>query len=146
GLFRLSGNDFRAGMFFNAALLSATAALLILAATRVRGRIAYSDLFFPLVLLHWGHADNMLWCWQVGFVTSTFLVSLVLAIIVGSNQTAWKSAAAAAVLLALLGVSGANGLLMASALLIWLVWIAVFDSFGAGTRFGKWIGVGGVVV
>jgi hypothetical protein len=61
GLLRVTGYDFRAGMYCNVLLLGALALVLILAARKLRGRTSYADAFFPLILLHWGHWENLLW-------------------------------------------------------------------------------------
>src|SRR5262245_39185544 len=68
GVVRAAHYDFRAGAFLDALVLSAAAAALIAFAHRLRGRATYSDAFFPLVLLTWGQAENLIWSFQVQFV------------------------------------------------------------------------------
>lgn len=87
GILRFT-RDFRAGMFVNWLLLASLAALLIRTASVVRGRIAYSDAFFSLALLHWGHWENIGWSWQVGFSTSTLFVGGLLAGIIALRRLA----------------------------------------------------------
>src|ERR1700730_10656149 len=71
GLMLMTGGDVRAGMVVNVVIMGIFAASMIVAARRLRGHVAYEDVFFPLVLLHGGHAADFFWCWQVGFVLPT---------------------------------------------------------------------------
>lgn len=119
--FHLAGDDFRGGMVFSAAALSALAAVLIRAVAAARGRTSVSDAFFPLLLLHGGHADNLLWFWQVGFVTSTVLAGLLLAAVVRSRAApTGRDAALAGVPLLLLPFCGAHGMVFVPLLAGWL--------------------------
>jgi hypothetical protein len=70
--------DFRAVAVFNVLVLSAGAAFLIAMAGRARGRGSWADGFLALALLNLGHADNMLWGFQVQFTLTGLLVALVL--------------------------------------------------------------------
>jgi hypothetical protein len=125
-LYTLTGNDFRAPMYFNVALLGIVAAGLIYASSRLRGQPLPVDAFFPLVLLNWGHADNLLWSWQVGFVLPTALASAFLtAIVLSPVRLNGRWAALAGVCLLLLPLCGANGLLLVPALALWMVIIGV---------------------
>src|SRR5271166_2822335 len=51
-LFRIFGDDFRVGMYFNVLSMAALALGLIYVARRIRGRTALVDTFFPLILLN----------------------------------------------------------------------------------------------
>ena len=54
--------DFRSTMVFDALALGALAAAAILVARRLRnGRTSVVDAFFPLLLLHLGNWDNLVW-------------------------------------------------------------------------------------
>ena len=68
-----SGPDFRIAAYINALGLAAGALVLILAARRLRGHTTLADALFPVLLLHWGQYDNLLWSFQVQFVGSTVL-------------------------------------------------------------------------
>jgi hypothetical protein len=120
-LYTLSGNDVRAGMFFNVAALGVLAAILILVAGRLRSSSAYADAFFPLFLLHWGHAENLLWSWQVGFLSSTVLAGVLLGLLAlwGNRLTPARLLGVGGCLL-LLPLCGANGLVLVPPLLLWL--------------------------
>lgn len=121
GLLAASGNDFRAGMYFNVFALAGIAAAMIVAARKLRGATAWSDVFFPVLLLNWGHCENLLWCWQVEFLLSTLLSSVVLLLIAvfGEKLTLWSIAGIACCLM-LLPLTGANGFLLTPPLLLWL--------------------------
>jgi hypothetical protein len=65
GAYRLSGFDFRAGMFLNVVALGVLAYSLIRVARELRGASSYSDAFFPIVLLNWGlRASRSSMSWQ----------------------------------------------------------------------------------
>ena len=53
GLGLASGNDFRAGSFWNVAMLAALSAVLMLTARAVRGRSSPYDAFLPLAVQEW---------------------------------------------------------------------------------------------
>src|SRR5262249_22179974 len=120
-LLELTGLDFRAGMVVNALALASLSAGLIVAAGPLRGRAGVAAAFFALMLLRWGHAENLLWSWQVGFILPTCLAGTVLLVIVrqGTRLTA-AGAAAAGVCLVLLPLCGANGVALVPALALWL--------------------------
>jgi hypothetical protein len=124
GLSKLANSDFRAGMFFNVLALGAVSLAMIRAASQIRGRISYCDCFFPLVFLHWGHFENLLWSWQLQFVSSAALCSVLLAVIARANRLATGSALLGGICLLLLPLCGANGLAVVPALAVWGVYEA----------------------
>jgi hypothetical protein len=137
GLLRLAAGDFRAGMVANVLLLGGLSLALILAARRVRGRSAWSDAFFPLALLHWGHVENLLWGWQVGFVLATTLASLSLVLLVrqGPSPSPGSLSALGACLVGL-PLCGAHGLLLAAPLSLWLLGSGLALGFTSRPRQG----------
>ena len=120
-LYKISGSDFRVGMYFTIFLLSAAAATLIIAARRARGRQSYADAFFPVILINWGHYENILWSWQVTQVIPVAVVLFLLALIVqrdarlSRGQTIGSGVAVAA-----LPLCGVPGLAYVPALSLWL--------------------------
>ena len=59
-LLRASGGDFRIGMIVNSLMLGGLCLAMILMARRLRGgQTRLADAFFPLVLLHLGHLENI---------------------------------------------------------------------------------------
>ena len=126
GLLRATGTDFRAGTWLIAVLLGGLALGMIVVAERVRGRSAVSDAFLPLVGLHWGQVENLIWNWQLQFVLGIALTTGALAVVVLSgNNLKLRSALLAGVCLLLLPLCGGNGVLSAAPMSIWLGWQAV---------------------
>lgn len=120
-LFWCIARDFRVGMYFNILMVGALAFSMIITAKRLRGRISYTDVFFPLLLLNWAQGLNFIWSWQTEFFLSTALAGIVLLIIVRSDERLRPAAAAATgVCLFLLALSGAHGVALLPALAIWL--------------------------
>ncbi len=125
-LARLSGGDFRAGMYASAALLGALAFLLIRAAQRLRGRLAYSDAFLPLFLLNWGHYETLLWSWEIQYTLAVFLIGLALMFLIeGEARLSFRRGVVFGLALLLLPLCGAQGIPFALTLAVWLGYIAV---------------------
>ena len=137
-----SCGDFRITMYANVAALSFAAAIVIRAASALRGRISLTDAIFPLVYLHWGHAITILWSWQIAFVGSTVLATILLALVaryrdrlpVSGMVTAW-------VCLILLPLFGGNGVALAPAMALWLLIIG----WKSGYRWGLLLAAGSVL-
>ena len=124
GLLRATG-DFRSTMVFDTLILAAVAAGMILSARRLRsGRTSLADAFFPLLLLHLGQWDNLVWAWQIQFVLPTVLVCAVLLVVLAhpSSPPTGALALGAALAVASLPLAGANGLVLAPPLAAWLVY------------------------
>ena len=131
----LTGGDFRAGMVVNALVLGLATLALIGAARRLRGgRSAWPDLFFPVLFLHLGNWENIVWGWQLAFTISTALTCLLLvAVVCAGERLEARLAWLAAVVLALLPVTGANGLIYALGLAPWAAWAGWRTRTGART-------------
>src|SRR5262249_6734574 len=127
-----AGADFRAGAYVNAVALSAASLALILAARRLRGRTSGADALFPLALLHWGQYDNLLWSFQVQFVSSTVLFLVAVALLATSGLRAGLVRGTLVGLCALaLPFCGANGAALVPALALWLAVVALMHRRGA---------------
>lgn len=126
---RLTVVDFRTTMYFDVLAMAGLAAAMLLLAARLRGRAGLADLFFPVVLLHWGHAVNLLWGWQLQFFTSVVLACIALLAVVAANPRAPTVVATCAVLLTM---CGANGLGLVPALALWPLMLAVAPSAWIG--------------
>jgi hypothetical protein len=124
GLYRLSGCDFRAGMVFNAALLILMTTLMLHAAAKIRGKLGLTDAFIPLLFLGWAHYDNLLWSWQVGFVSAILLAILALHALSRSNTPGRLSALYMGILVCALPLTGAVGLAFAAPLSVWMIAVA----------------------
>ena len=120
-LLKISGGDFRVGMFADTLMLAGLCLAMILTARRLRGgRTRPADAFFPLVLLHIGHMENLDLGVEIQFIISTVLICAWLLIIVRER---WPlppgPAAAAGLVLVLLPLSGANGVVFAPFVAAW---------------------------
>ncbi|MFL5516916.1 MAG: hypothetical protein ACJ8DJ_12210, partial [Gemmatimonadales bacterium] len=154
GLNRLTTVDMRVTMYFDVLVMAAVAAAMILTATRLRGRPSAADAFFPLVLLNWGQAANLLWGWQLQFFASVALACFaLLAIVRAGGLTPVRRAALTVGLCALLlPLCGANGLGMVPALAMWPLALALLPeawSGGSGTRGSRTVlalGIGAFVL
>lgn len=149
-LLAVSGGDFRAGMVYNVLVLAVTSALLMHAARRVRGgRSCYTDSFFPLVLLHLGHWPNLVWGWQLQFVTSVALTLGLLLVLLRRRPLTAPAALGAGACLVLLPLCGANGLIYVVALAPWFAYEGLALSRSAeapqARRAGRWLVAAAVV-
>jgi hypothetical protein len=112
-------DDFRSGMVASQLLLAALSLLFVSLAVHLRGdkpRIA--DALFPLALLHLGHWENLLWGWQIQFVSSVYLCGLLLWAVTHSARPGRGEAGVAVVAMTLLPVSGANGIALFAAFVL----------------------------
>jgi MFS family permease len=141
-LLRVSGNDFRAGMVFNALCLGAMAALLIVAVGRVRGKTTLSDAFLPLILLNGGQCENLLWNFQVGLVFPTLLAGVVLSAIAGSDESlSWRRGTVIGICLLAMTLCGAVGPAYAVPLGAWLGYAGLreWNSGASYARRNAWV-------
>ena len=125
GAYRLSGFDFRAGMFLSVAALALLAWGLIKVARGARGATYYSDAFFPIVLLNWGLHADLLWSIQFTNVLPLALASFLLLLIVAHpSRPGLGRTFLAAVLLGLLPFNGATGLAFVPPFFLWFLALA----------------------
>ena len=116
----LTGGDFRAGMVYNVLVLAALSAVLMAAARHLRsGQSRYADAFFPLLFLHLGHWPNLIWGWQLQFVTAVALTLGLLLVLLRARPLSARAALAAGACLVLLPLCGANGILYVWVLAPW---------------------------
>ncbi len=125
-LSRLSGCDFRAGVFLNVLLLGTLTFALLRVLNRIRGRTILWDAFFPLALLHFGFAYSLLWGLGVQYIASTFFCGLVLALLAarGDALSPGRSVLVGLCLVAL-PLCGVNGLVPMLPLALWFGWLGV---------------------
>jgi hypothetical protein len=123
GLGTMFGFDSRAGAIFNALALSGLAAALMFTARAIRGRTSLCDAFFPLAIQHWGPAENLIWGFQLNFVTSVVLTTIILMPITRCRGRLTPGAAVSiAACLAAAGLCGAYGLAAVPTAACWLLW------------------------
>jgi len=125
GLYQISGGDFRAGMFFNAAALILMTILMLRAAFRLRGSMAMTDAFIPLILLSWRHYGNLLWNWQVSFLAPTLLAVVAIYLISARSIPSRSTALGMAVVVCMLSLMGAVGPAFAAPICAWMVLTAL---------------------
>ncbi|MCS6852797.1 MAG: hypothetical protein NZ700_16690, partial [Gemmataceae bacterium] len=115
--------DFRTGMYAQVVALSALAACLSVSAARRRGRAAWSDLFFPMALLHWGHHENLRMGYQINFVMFLVLAAglLLIGILRRGPLQPLRDGLIAAALAASLMLCGAAGLPFGVMIAGWLL-------------------------
>lgn len=133
-LMRFVAMDFRIGMFFNALATAALALGLVLTTRSIRGQSSFADAFFPIVLLNWGQAINLLWCWQVQFYASMLLAGALLILIARISPIHRFLVLVAAICIVFLPLCGANGLGMVPAMALWLGYAAVLQWRTVGAR------------
>src|SRR6516225_318282 len=119
-LLKVTGIDFRAGMFFNVFGLSFLAFFLIRKARNLRGWIAYTDAFLPLALVSLSQYPIFLWSFQVQFGLFAILLGIFLGIIVSEPNHLDFHAFPAGICLILLPLCGMMGVGVVPALGGWL--------------------------
>jgi hypothetical protein len=126
---RLSHYNFRALSFFHILAFAGLSAGLVVYAKFVRGWTAYSDAFFPLLVLNPAHYQNLLWAWQIAFILPVLLIGVLLLVIVRTivrdNSFTWKSIVIASACLILLPLCGAVGLVFGPVLSLWVGYVAL---------------------
>ena len=123
GLLEVTGHDFRAGMWLTTILLSCSAASLILAASRLRGRTSFADAGFPLLLLHLGHTENLLMGYQIAFTITVAALAFFALLIAHSHLLdPMRAAFWGAVLLVPIALGGWLGLVFIPPLSLWVGW------------------------
>ncbi len=133
GLGAITGFDFRAGRFFNVFMLSGLSLAMMKAARAVRGKTLLCDAFFPLVLLHWGQFDNLIWGFQLNFVTSVVLEGAVLLIVFRcGSQITLKSVILLTLCLVSLGLCGSYGLVFLPPMACWLLYASACKWLSGG--------------
>lgn len=101
----------RAAMLCGFIPLAISATLLPLAARAVRGRSEYTDAFFPLLLLHWGHAGVFLWLSTTGVPWVAAIECLLAASFAQPEwYRKWSVAGASAIGVVALSLMGSTGL------------------------------------
>jgi hypothetical protein len=127
-------NDFRSGMVASQLLMATLSLVLVWAMVQARNGVhRLSDVLFPLALLHLGHWENLMWGWQIQFVSSTFLCGLVLASLIYAPTPRLGGSLVAAIALMLLPLSGANGIAIALGMAPWTVVVALLQRRAPGS-------------
>jgi hypothetical protein len=121
-LARLTRMDGRIGSILNALVLVAASAVCVWGIRRARGRLFAGDAFIPLLFLNWAHWDNVTFPFQIQIVGGTFfLCGALVTLLASSGQPSRRNIAMYGLALLALAGCGANGLIPASILSVWLV-------------------------
>jgi hypothetical protein len=132
GLYGITG-DIRSVMAFHVLLVGALTFALIRTAQRLRGRLSYTDAFFPLALLNLGHYDPMLRSNSIAITVVVFLMGVLLLIIVASHpRPHFGGMILAGVCLVLLPLVNAAGMLVLPMLALWLGYVAMQHRLAGG--------------
>jgi hypothetical protein len=130
--------DFRAGLYLNAGLLSASAASAILLARRLRGENRVVDAVLPLSILTLGQCE----CLLVGFALNLVMTSCIawgMLVVIGrsAGPPGWWSCLLVGGALVLLPLCGGSGMAMLPPLVLWS---AGYNGFGwwSGRAPGPW--------
>jgi hypothetical protein len=117
---RISGADFRVGMVASVFVLSAAALALIRTCGYLRGRLSPADLALPLLLLHFGHRQNILQGWNVhnAIFSASAIAVLILILVAGEGLT---RSIGLGILLILLPFTGAAGHIISLVIGIWFL-------------------------
>jgi hypothetical protein len=119
--------DFRTGSMLQVALLATLCLGLIRLVGHWRGRNDWTDLFFPLTLLHAGHWENWVMGYQICFALYTVGVTLfALLVITAQRHRAVTAAWLGGFLTLVIATTGGFGLPMAWATSLWLLYMATF--------------------
>ena len=124
-LYKISDNDFRSGMWLIALSLIICSGLMLLTAYRIRGKLNFTDIVFPLSILHWGQVENLTWSWQVGFLSSVVIAFTILSLIVTKSFQRFSGAIGIGICLVLLPLCGGNGIVLVPPLAIWFCLILI---------------------
>lgn len=117
GLDRLTGHEFRAGMFASLFCLSVVSAGLLLLIRHLRGRWSWTDAFFPLLLLNWGHAANLVMSFQIQLVLAGCLACVATALVAGRDRPQTARLALLGLILAAWPLCSAAGIVCGLAML-----------------------------
>jgi hypothetical protein len=118
---RLSGFDFRAGMFLNVALLGGLSLAMLRTMQSMRGHLHFADAFIPLLVLGLGQWESLLIQYALNLVGSTVVAGTFLLLLAGSGpQVSPRRTLLMAGCLVLLPLCGASGLVLVPALALWL--------------------------
>lgn len=121
GLATVSDNDFRAGMVASVVCLVTLTGIMIATARRLRGWSSYTDIFFPVVLLHFAHKWNVLQGWHIHYVMVVLLAGVILSVIARSGRSlGLRRVLGISTCLFLLSLEGAPGVILVPPLALWL--------------------------
>jgi hypothetical protein len=149
GLYRGIGPDFRVGLYFNAGLLSAMAAAMIVLARTLRGRTSVTDIVLPIAILNLGQAEPLLISFALNLILTAGISCGLIALAARARPGAgWTFVVSFGLLLVLLPLCGGSGLVMLPPLVLWLAVYSIWDPWRGPDPAGvaRAAGIGLIVV
>ncbi len=138
GVLQLANYDFRAINAVNILSVAAAAAAMTVAAGRLRGRVRYSDAFFPLAMLSFGQIQNFLWSWVLNHILPNLIAcGLLLVVALRGRQPRLRDTFLVGAVLVLLFLSGPIGLPYVLAFAAWLGYCAILKLQSPGEPHGR---------
>jgi hypothetical protein len=131
GLFRFISPDFRLGLYFNAGLLSAAAASMLVLARKLRGRTRFTDVVLPLSILNIGQAETLLISFAMNLMLTAW-ISWELIRLASTREPRldlWLTLKLG-LFSVLLPLCGGSGLVMLPPILIWLACQSIWGHTG----------------
>jgi hypothetical protein len=136
---KVSGFDFRAGMFLNVALLGGLSFALLRTSRQVRGYLHFADAFLPLLVLSLAQWESFLIEYALNLVGSTVVAGTFLLLLAGAGpQVSPRRAVLMAACVVLLPLFGASGLVLVPALALWLAFVGVVFCRAADVPARRW--------
>jgi hypothetical protein len=128
GLTRFVQNDFRTGLYFNAGVLSALGAMMLLLVRRLRGSNRVTDCVIPLAILNIGQTESMTIAFALNLVLTAWIsYELVAMVVLSDRRPAWSLTLRFGLCLVVLPLSGGSGLVMVPPLVLWLLGYLCFN-------------------
>jgi hypothetical protein len=138
GVLQLANYDFRAINAVSVLSVALAAAAMIVAAGRLRGRVRYSDSFFPLAMLGFGQMHNFLWSWVLSHILPNVIAcGLLLVVALRGQEPKLRDMFLVAPILVLLFLAGPIGLPYILAAAAWLGYRAILNLRSPGEPHGR---------
>lgn len=140
GLTRFVQNDFRTGLYFNACVLSISAAMMLLLVRRLRGSSRVTDCLLPLSILNIGQTESVTIGFALNLVLTAWISFELIALVMQLDRcSGWSFALRFGLCLIALPLSGGSGIAMMPPLVLWLIGYVCWNWWSDGEK-----GPGGV--
>lgn len=136
----LTSHDFRAPMWVDASALIALSFFYLRGVRRIRGHVAFADAFFPLLLLSWGHHENLIFFVQIYYVLPVLLISAAMLSIAADGWRRFGGTISLGLVVMLLPLNGAVGALLSIPMALWCVWVGWAERRDARLAWPLWCG------
>ena len=130
--------DFRAALYLNVGILSATAAWMILLARRIRGRTHLVDAALPLAILCLAQCECLMIAFALNLIMTAGIVWWLIRVFSrAAISPAWWSCIQVGGMLCVLPLCGGSGLILMPPLVLWLTGYIACD-WWSGRSVGPW--------